>query len=178
MAYRRDFPSNVRRFRALGGMEKMLDLVLWTTSTFLMPESEAMVEKIDSPTPERSPQYPRNADGEERPVPKPNKILMSAEAKIKSPEVWAHHNPILKLLFDIFYRVTESEFQAWSKKGEVATGDNGGAGNPGTRRVAPLELYTLVPFLLDLFNENIRQTPNNKRVRLHVKYVFPSFFFS
>lgn len=135
----------------------MLDLVLWTTSMFeQQAESGESGEDTGFSLRHQGP---------------PSSILIPQHAngtKIKSPEAWNHRNPVLKHLFNIFYRLTESEFQTWSKKNEASLGDE--------RRVAPPELYTLVPFLPDLFNENIRHTPNNRKVRAYIKYVYIYIF--
>eukprot|EP01127_Copromyxa_protea_P005440 TRINITY_DN1536_c0_g1_i1.p1 TRINITY_DN1536_c0_g1~~TRINITY_DN1536_c0_g1_i1.p1 ORF type:complete len:3602 (-),score=523.92 TRINITY_DN1536_c0_g1_i1:100-9459(-) len=143
-------------------MEKMLDLVLWTASTFAEIEKEP-IDRVDTETPVLSRGH------ESEPSLKPSQVLLSPlDAKTKSPESWDYFNSVLKQLFDIFYRISESEFQAWSKKSEAEP-----TSISNSRRGAPLDLYTIVPFLLDLFNEDIRHTPNNKRVRLHVRDVFP-----
>ena len=138
----------------------MLDLVLWTAATF---------DTLEEPT---DPQTFSGASREGRSLPRPSAVLISMEStlknKIHSPKPWNFRNPILKLLFDIFFRVTESEFNAWSKKGDNPALDS--KTDPSPKRGAPSDLYTLVPFILDLFNENIRQTANNKRVRVSIKY--------
>lgn len=166
---RRDYPSNVRRFRALGGMEKMLDLVLWTTSTFDTPEDEAPLSSSSGMDSNLS----ASRDG--RALPRPSSVLLSMESTMKSgirsPKPWNFRNPVLKLLFDIFFRITESEFNAWSKKGDHPADATTADPVTSPKRAAPSDMYTLVPFILDLFNENIRHTANNKRVRTSVKCV-------
>lgn len=138
----------------------MLDLVLWTTSTF---------DSSEEPSPEVS---PYRSFREDSPPPKPSTVLISPDSTkdIRSPKPWDHRNSMLKLLFDVFFRITESEFVAWSKKGDQTPGTSPLVEQQNeARRAAPSDIYTLVPFILDLFNENIRQTANNKRVRVYIK---------
>jgi hypothetical protein len=140
---------NALRMGGLGGWHQLLDLILWTTEVFA----------IDGYRDETSSLSPSGV-----------KPLRSAS------RVWTDLRPIrketTKELAQIFAILSAICLPTQVRLGGVTAGDNvsGGSGGPTVRKGGEDDkiIRLVVRTVVDLFSEELRQTPNNTRVRAKI----------